>query len=383
MITFGLEGHWILSIGLVYKGENIPDNKLAAIAPNDLKEFYIIEETGNNLPTFSISFLSTEAWKKYWNENSHLKITLSTNLTSKKVVDTRVAILSKDAKDVGNGKFFYRAQGVYTGDKNATVMCQTPYIQTLGPCKGTECLEACAKKFFSKVTKNGDSTGNHPWFQGHQSYKKFLDHVVQHSYIEKSFVTIGITMNGEYIIIDTSKKCSGSEDWTVGGTGKKNIPILHAPVAKSRSGALNTFGGYGLDLPIISAEHGIRTNYSVDVELGLSGKKSPETGNVQRRTLAPVYFSGTNEDSGFIKAPANYNYGQMLLSMEVMEITSTAVDCDIKVCDVIKILDISSEKNSANQDSSGKYLVGKVVRGISKGMALLTVQASRDSGMQQ
>lgn len=384
MITFGLEGQWVLSIGLIYKGQDIPDNNLAGIVPNDLKEFYIIEETGNNLPTFSITFLSTEAWKRYWNENSQLKITLSTSFSSKKIVDTRVAILSKDVKDIGNGKFLYRADGIYVGDKNATVMCQTPYIQTLGPSTGTDCLEACAKKFFSKVTKKANSTGNHAWFQGHQSYKKFMDHVVQHSYIDKSFITIGITMNGEYIIIDTVKKCLDKEDWTIGGIiGNKNIPILYAPTIKSRSGALNTFGGYGLDLPIISAEHGIRTNYSVDIQLGLSGKKPPATENVQRRTLAPVYFSGTNEDSGFIKAPVNYNYGQMLLSMEVLEVTSNALNYDVKVCDIIKILDVSSGDNRANQDSSGKYLVGKVVRGISGGIALLTIQASRDSGMQQ
>lgn len=383
MITLGIESQWKLSLGIIYKGQEVSNNNLAAIATSDLKEFYMIEETGNNLPTFSIAFVSSEAWKRYWNENSHLKITLSTSTSGKKIIDTKVAILSKDVKDVGNGKFYYKAQGVYVGDKNATVMCQTPYIQTLGPSKGTDCLEACAKKFFSKVTKKGDSTGNHAWFQGHQSYKKFMDHVVQHSFIDKSFVTIGITMNGEYIIIDTAKECSNNESWIIGGTDNNSIPILHPPVVKSRSGALNTFGGYGLDLPIISAEHGIRTNYSVDIQLGLSGKKPPETGNVQRRTLAPVYFSGTNEDSGFVKAPVNYNYGQMLLSMEVLEITSTALDCDIKVCDVVKVLDTSSANNRVNQDSSGKYLVGKVVRGIVNNLALLTIQVSRDSGMQQ
>lgn len=383
MISMGIEGQWKLELGLEYKGSPVSDNELAAIVPSDLKEFYIIEETGNNLPTYSIGFLSSDRWKRYWNENSHLKIAMSTGTTNKKVVDTKVAILSKDARDIGNGKFHYSSQGVYVGDKNATVMCQTPYIQTLGPSTGTDCLEACAKKFFSKVTNNASSTGKHPWFQGHQSYKKVMDHVVQHSFIDKSFVTIGITMNGEYIIIDTAKKCSGQEDWTIGGSGDKDIPLLHPPTLMSRSGALNTFGGYGLDLPIISAEHGIRTNYSVDIQLNMTGKKSPETGNVQRRTLAPVYFSGSNMDSGFVKAPVNYNYGQMLLSMELLEMTSVALDCEVKVCDLLKVLDIGSGDNRANQDSSGKYLVGKVVRGIVDGMALLTVQATRESGLQQ
>jgi hypothetical protein len=152
---------------------------------------------------------------------------------------------------------------------------------------------------------------------------------------------------------------------------------------KSRSGALNTFGGYGLDLPIVSAEHGIRTNYSVDVQLGLTGKKSPETGNVQRRTLAPVYFSGANEDSGFVKAPANFDYGNMILSMEVFEMTTSALGLDVKVCDVIKVLDAASGSNRLNQDSSGKYLTSKVARGVSGGMAKMSIQATRESGMQQ
>ena len=62
-----------------------------------------------------------------------------------KIIDSRVAILAKDVTDVGNGRFKYSAQGVYVGDKNATVMCQTPYIQTLGPSTGTECLKLALK----------------------------------------------------------------------------------------------------------------------------------------------------------------------------------------------------------------------------------------------
>ena len=383
MITLGIEHQWKLGIGLIYKGSEVESRRLSGIAPADMHQFYMIEETGNNLPTFSIEFSATEAWKRYWNENSHLKLSMSAGTSSKKIIDSRVAILAKDVTDVGNGRFKYSAQGVYVGDKNATVMCQTPYIQTLGPSTGTECLEACAKKFFSRVTNKAKSSGNHAWYQGNQSYKKFMDHVVRHSYIDKSFVTVGITMNGEYIIIDTAKECKGKEAWVIGGSGATGIPLISVPTTKSRSGALNTFGGYGLDLPIVSAEHGICTNYSVDIDLGLTGKKPPETGNVQRRTLAPVYFSGSNEDAGFCKAEVNYDYGQLLLTMEVFEMTTNAMDKDVKICDVIKAHDTSSTSSRMNQDSSGKYLVGKVVRGISGGMAKMSFQATRDSGMQQ
>lgn len=384
MISLGIEGQWSLELGLSYKGTEVSDEELSPITPANLREFYCIEETGNNLPTFSISFSANEKWKRYWNENSHLKMALSIAKGEKKVVDTKMAILTKDVTDVGNGMFIYKAQGVYVGDKNATVMCQTPFIQTIGPTEGTDCIEQCAKKFFKKVTVKGKSTGSHAWFQSHQSCKKFLDHVVQHSYIENSFVSVGITMNGEYIVIDTAKECKGAEAWTIGDRdGDKNISIVAPPIVKSRSGALNTFGGYGLELPIISAEKGLRTNYQVKVDLGLSGKKSPETGNVQRRTLAPVYFSGANEDAGFVKAPANYMYGQLLLSMEVMEVTTLTFDKEVKVLDVIKVIDMESGTNRASQDASGKYMVGKVVRGITDGLAVMRIQMTRESGLQQ
>lgn len=383
MLQFGIEGEWSVGVGLVYKGKDISENELGGIQPNDLDEFYVIEETGNMLPTFSIAFRGSGGWKRYWNENSHLKIEMSTNRSDKKVIDTKVAILSKNVKDIGNGLFSYQAQGVYVGDKSATAFCQTPFIQTLGPCTGTECLEKCAEKFFKKVTNKAQSSGNHPWFQTHQSFKKFMDYVVQHSWIENSFVSVGITMNGEYIIIDTAKECKGEPAWVFGDKGDKAILLAAPPVTKSRSGALNTFGGYGLDLPIISAENGLRTNYQVKVDLGLTGKNHAETGNIQRRTLAPVYFSGSNEDSGFIKAPANYTYGQLLLSMEVMEVTTLALDREVKVLDVIKVLDIESNENKTQQDSSGKYLVAKVVRGVSGNIAMMRIQMTRDSGMQQ
>ena len=96
-----------------------------------------------------------------------------------------------------------------------------------------------------------------------------------------------------------------------------------------------------------------------------------------------MYFSGSNEDAGFCKAEVNYDYGQLLLTMEVFEMTTNAIDKDVKICDVIKAHDTSSTSSRMNQDSSGKYLVGKVVRGISGGMAKMSFQATRDSGMQQ
>lgn len=278
MITVGIAGQWELNIGLTYKEKDIPDNELSKITPDRLDEFYIIEEIGNTLPFFRISFRTTDKWKKYWNENSCLKLSMSMGKSTKKVIDTKMAILMKDCQDTGDGLFSYTAEGLYVGDKSALVMYQTPYIKQVGPCIGTDCLEKCAEVFFKKVSNEATSKGRMPWYQQNETYKKFLDNVIKHSYIEGSFVTVGITMNGEYRIVDTVKTCSGEEQWTIGkGGGGKDLPLITFPKLTSQSGVQNALGGYGLELPIISAEYGVRTNYHPTINLGLTGKDHPET----------------------------------------------------------------------------------------------------------
>lgn len=384
MISTGIEGQWKVDLGLEYKGETISDDKLSKITPDRLNELYIIEETGNSLPYFKISFQTADSWRKYWNENSNLKIALSSGKSAKKVIDTKMAILKKDCQDIGNGFFSYSAEGLYVGDKSALVMCQTPYVQMVGPCIGTDCIEKCAQNFFSKVTNEATSKGKMPWHQQNRTYKLFLDDVIKHSYIDNSFVTVGITANGEYRIIDTVKTCSGSEKWTVGkGKGSNDIPLISPPVLTSNSGVLNSFGGYGVEQPIVSAEYGVRTNFQPKIDLGLTGKKHPETQNIARKSLAPIYFSGANETEEYVKAPVNYEYGQALLNMEKINIVSVVMDLEIKVCDVLKVYDVTTENKSIAQDTSGKYLVTKVIRGIANQMALLRVIGSRDSGLQQ
>lgn len=385
MIKTGIPGQWELALSLEYKGEEIKDSQLARITPDRLKEFYIIEEIGNTLPYFNISFESSDKWRKYWNENSSLKISMSMGDNSTKIVDTKMAILKKDCKDIGNGFFLYSAEGLYVGDKSALVMCQTPFIRQVGPCIGTDCIEKCAEQFFKKVSNEASSTGRMPWFQTNETYKDFMDRVIKHSYIEDSFVTVGITMNGEYRIIDTVKKCQGQEQWTIGkkGAGSNNLPLIVFPVLKSNSGIQNALGGYGVEVPIISTEYGVRTNYHPKIELGLTNKDHPETPNIQRKTLAPVYYSGTNETEGFIKAPVNYEYGNSLLRMEQIDFVTLAFDSDIKVCDIVKVFDVTSEEGRIAQDTSGKYLVSKVIRGIANLLAQVRVIGTRDSGLQQ
>lgn len=384
MIKTGIPGQWELNLGLEYKDKEIKDSELSIIEPEKLDEFYMMEELYNSFPYFKISFRTSDSWRKYWNENSNLKISLSMGDGSKKILDTKVAILKKDCTDVGNGYFSYTAEGLYTGDKSALAMCQTPYIRLVGPCIGTECIEKCAEPFFKKVVNEAESKGKMPWYQCNEPTKPFLDRVIQHSYIEGSFVITAITMNGEYRIIDVVKACGKDENWTIGkGGGGKDFGLIKSPEFRANTGIMNSLGGYGLELPIVSMEYGVRTQYHPEIKIGLSGKEPPQIKNIPRKTLAPAYFSGANETQEYIKAPVNYEYGKTLLSMEKIDFVTLMMDQDIKVGDILKVYDITSNGGNTAQDTSGKYMVEKVIRGILNHLAQIRVIATRDSGLQQ
>lgn len=362
----GVEGQWVLSITLSSQKSKI----------NQLLEFLLIEETGNLLPTWRISFVADKSLEKEWTETQEIPITLSQSTNSTEKIDTKLQIIRPSVTSLQGGLNTYVATGVLY----APAFTQTPYITITDPCNGTDVLQQIAKKHFSHIdtTKMTASKEVQSWIQSNTTDKKFLDYVVSHCYLPNNFVGVGITSDGTYRIVDVVKLSNSKEDYQIGGTSSNSLPLLASPSFNSNSGFMNYISGYNLDTPIISQDGGIRSVHRPQITFGFVNNKHSKVGEIQRKTLAPVKCSMSNDAKSYL-AKANFDMGSALLSMEVGTVTVQTKYFPIKIWDVVNLLCPNTEQQGLNTNYSGRYVVTSVSRQIINNKLYTNLRINRDS----
>jgi hypothetical protein len=384
-MKLGIVGQWELEIKPIYKGNDV-SSKVHPIQMTDLKDFYVIQEIGNLLPTFHIEFTSASSWKEFWNENMVLFLKMEHSYGSEypPVIRENYVLLSYDARDLGNSMVLYTASGVL----NKPAFTQTPYINAFGPSDGIEVAKKIAEKYFiiedmnypPEVIANKTKTSQ-VWNQSHTSDKKFLDYIISHCYLKKSFVSNAITFRGNWAHRNMSTLSAYRDGaWSVGP--RSQIKPIGPLRQISSSGFLNSNACYGMDLPIISAENGIRTVHRAEIELNFTKGKTVSAEQIERRTLPPVYFTAANESENFWLGKTNFDIGHALINMQLFEFVTMDIR-PIDALDVALLEDIASNSQDMNQDTSGAYIMHKVAVGIRKNMAIMKVQIGRDTGNKQ
>lgn len=366
-IVFGIEGQFVVQINLT---ANTPVKMI------QFSSFNLIEETSNLLPVFEISFIAGGDLEDEWNERKALPIIISQSIQSPEKIETKLQIIHPEVSDLGNGVKFYSATGVFY----APAFTQTPYLTSTSSCNGTDVLEKVASKYFT-VDKRVSSQEQQPWFQTNTTDKKFLDYVMSHCYIKDSFVYCGITSDGTYIICDPVALSGESEKFTLTLTPTTNgtdIPILGYPKFDSKSGFMNSIGGYGIDTPIISLDSGVRTLHRPKFDFKFVNNEHSRTQNIQRRTNPPVKVSMSSDPKSTM-GYANFTSGVAILSMESAYVTVLNSYFPIRIFDIVK-LQVPEETNAGlNLNFSGKYMVTKVSRLIQKNMFTTNLLLCRDA----
>lgn len=366
---FGVDGQFVLDIKL----SSDPNIKITR-----LHEFTLIEETGNLLPTWQIAFESSPKLAKEWVETMKLPVTLSSSMNSPEKLSTQLQIVHPYSCESPQGLRYYTASGVLY----APAFAQTPFITTAKSSNGTDVLKQVAKKHFINVDteKMTPSQEKQIWIQPHVTDKTFLDYVASHCYLPQSFIGTGINSKGTYRIVDVGKQSHAKEDYTIGGKeGEgKNLQPLDTPTFVSLSGFMNSIAGYGMDTPIISQDGGMRSVHRPNVKFGFVENQHSQINNVQRRTLAPVKCSMSNDPNSYV-GKANFDYGNALLSMERAQVTVAAPYFSVQIYDIVKLLRPESDTHGFDANQSGKYLVSKVGRTIKDNVLYTTLQLNRDA----
>lgn len=368
-IHMGVDGQWILNINLSSSKE---------VFVNELHNFTIIEETGNLLPTWKISFTASPQLEPEWTESLQLPLVISKSQSSSEKLSTTLHILHPEVKSSQDGDNIkqYNASGILY----APAFTQTPYCTTTKNCHGTDVLQSIAKKHFKEVDTSGMTVSSEKqiWVQPNTTDMKFLDYVAPRCFINNSFTGTGITSGGKYVITDVVKASNNKEKWKIGDSDSNSLTILSGPKAVSNSAFMNSVGGYGMDTPIISQDGGFRSVHRPSIKFGFTKNEHPQINNVQRKTLAPVICSMSN-DPKTLMAKANADYGQALLCMESVEVTLEAPFFPIQIWDVVSLQSPDKLTGGLNINQSGKYIVSKVSRTVKNYRLYTSLVLNRDA----
>lgn len=328
----------------------------------NLLNFTLIEECGNLLPKWKISFrMYDSSLQAYWHEGNIINISYGKNQFE--LVDTQLVITEKSIIPEGGNRFIFSAVGLFS----ALNFVNTPHTRTLGPFSAAEVVNGIAAQYFKLDRDNlRKSEDKQIFVQPNIIDKRFLDDVVNMCYLKNSFVGYGITSDGRYILKNVKNEISKGFKYRFTQQTQdaaKDITYISAPVYNSNSSFINSWIGYGREKSMYSSESGDVLFHKPDTSPILSlANKLQRNKQIEKSNLTRVLYN-RNMDKNAHVALSNNKTKLALLSSDCLQLTFVNIFKPISIWDVVMVKD-SNPDNTTNHNISGLYITGLVSRSI-------------------
>lgn len=349
------------------------------IIEEDFNNLVIIEEAGNLLPTYKLTFtLSDPKLLPYLNEGATIKFSFGT--TERDMKDCPLRILKKGIQKAGNYKYIITLLGVYDAIGYITD-CK---IRDFSSKSGVQVVNEVVSTYFKPVFNISSSDDSQTWLQYNIPDKKFVNEVWMHSYIDQSFIGVGITVEGEFIlkdIIQETKNKSANPDWRfVNGQQVQDNDIIYQGdyIVNSETGFINQWVGYGRKRQVRTIE--VPVDSIVELEpsplISMSNKLDRASDSGTRTAQFGVINDNVHEN--WYKA-----YQQNLTNLALFGSTKIGLSFElgmmpIKILDLVMFKDNEVQTKSRIDNYSGLYFITKVSRTISSRMISTVVELNRE-----
>lgn len=367
----GLDGSYILKF-------DIGDRK-DFIQENELVQFSIIEEAGYALPTFQLSFnFDDDSLLELLNENNDIALTYGKTLeesVNSTLVPTKIV-----SNKQGPNKRFVSIIGMYSAQEYAN----TPNIGISDIKSGVERIIEIAEKTFPAVETNIDiSEDQQRWIQYNISDRKHIAEVWLHSYLSESFLAIGVSSDGTFIIKDIVKDLQSDPSWNFMITGaNKDTDIVYDTdyTVETNSGFINAWTGYGREKKVYTIEDDSEEDV-MEVVIPLV----TQTEILSRDQAITKKFDGFALQSDNVHAnywKAHQRNLQYLVAMggAVLTISFHNVFQPIRILDQVYFSDETiGASGESNEYLTGVYYVSKVTRVINNRQFVTIVKICRES----
>lgn len=357
--------------------------KVDFLDAEELEEFVMIEECGNVLPTYELTFTTKDdTIFKLLNEGNDLEVSFGKDRDSLK--DVVLFISSLESGRIGNNKRIINIKGMLS----YLDYINNPIISISEAKTGIEVLETVVGSHFAKTEFNISKSDDTPmkWVQPNISNKVFANNLWLHSYSANSFYATGITSEGTFVCKDIKadlKRGFGNKydvKFTQRPKGSKDFTYDGDPVLKSNAGFMNNWYGYGRNKQILTIEDGSEEIFSPELQPMIA-----QTQKLARR----AELEARNSILGLHNENTHPMYWQAYLS----NISHLAVFSSIKlhlsvtnryvpaqILDLAMYVDDEIENDTQSAEyQSGLYYITKLARNISSKQISTLFTLSRES----
>jgi hypothetical protein len=324
--------------------------------------FTLVEEAGNFLPTFQLAFyLQNDDILRYLNEGNNL--TVSFGRDSSVLVDAKLAITKCVSQRVGEGKRYVSVVGMYS----ALDYLNNSQFFISDAKSGVEVIRDIVSKYFKPVFNISASNDLQRWISPGISDRRFVEQMWHHSYLPDSFIAVGISSDGQFILKDVKAELKTKYDWNltkevrVGGV---DLTFNNDAVTESNTGFINSWLGYGKSNTVYDLEAGTQeTITSVPEPVVALTKQLARRANVEAKNASSCIQNDNVHSNYWLASLQNLT---SLASFSAISVTLSYSGgfFPMRVLDKVMFSDddIQSRRNASAEFHSGIYFISRISR---------------------
>lgn len=346
----------------------------------DLAAFILIEQAGNILPTFELTFQSeNEKIISRLHEGTDIKIQLGPSRDDFEDIVLTPTKLQIDQK--GKGLNLYSMKG-FSSNLNYS---QSPIKNISNKQSGVATILENTNKYFKNKSNVEVSNDSQYWIQNNIPTRFFINEVWMHSYIRRSFLSCAITANNEFILKDIKKEIADKAedpDWIFSATetGKNFVNYASDFTLVSKTGLVNSLVGQGRSELVYNIESGESSIVSKEAEALFA-----LTREVAKRADLEKRFLGSNATNDNVHNNYWLAYKQNLTGNISLGAITNIVNLkgdykNIKPLDIVMFKSPSTNDDKQSQEYfSGAYIVNKTIKTIAGNEFNSAVELCRES----
>lgn len=364
-----------------YFNFSIGDRENFIINWDDLVTFKVGEQTGNVLPEWEIMFnTNDEVVMALFNEGNDLEVSFGRNPTELK--ETKLAI-----QRVGKGRAGAGLNTIYAnGHYSALDYISNPQLFISDSKSGVEVIRDVAGQHFTIVADNDfnvtTSEDTQRWVQHNISNRRFVNDVWMHSFIRDSFILVGITIDGHFVLKDMRILFAQDPRWIfTTGTARGENEIIYDPDVEtdSKAGFINAWLGRGRERVIHDLEEGTTSNLFIEPEplIAITQQLARKADLAKRH--GETRMVNDNVHSEYWEAAMRNLTNLAVFSSECLTLSFTGLFRDIRVLDNVVYNELEIGTDRVAQIHSGEYVVSKVMREVTNRQFATTIEICRES----
>lgn len=378
----GIEGQSILS----FKVGDLED----FIDQPDLAEFLIVEQAGNTLPEFRLSFYTTDdKILSVLNEGNDIEVVFGESF--KNSYSASLTVVNADMMTQGNGKRGIVVTGLYAANEYIS----NKRIAVTEELSGVEAIIERVREsaqFIIRTPGQPDPTTNieksedkMKWVQPNMPDRKFVSDTLLHSYIQDSFIVSGISSDGRFIIKDMKTLLGEDFKWKfTSSPDDDEVDIAYDPSPKiqTQTGFNNYLIGYGRKNLIYNLEDGSSDVVTADSTPLLALTRDLARKATMERRFHSIGMQSDNVHTNYHQAAIQNLTGSIVSGNIKVKLSFSKFFKPVRILDLVMFKERALNATTGEQTSeytSGLYTVSKVSRVWTSENLVTSVEFCRES----